>query len=299
MIFSYFSHISHFSKIAAFSLGVLSASSLFAFSWPRSTSGGEVFAKSFGQNRAGTVSNGVVFQDESEVHTIDNGKIVAIISEHDDDMAWFESTLGTAIIVAHENQLCSVYANLDSAEIPEDVFTVDELDAGTSLGKTGKSNWHEEEAGLEFQIIDTKNQVLLNPRLILPRTRTEADKIAISNVTAVSAKGENYTFLIRRSLPSGTYKIYYDAQSEITPYKTTITINGVATETISYDTLQQYKGRLCASKKKFYPSEVLFPDSNRQLIGEVSLTRGKINLAIIVTDIFENEKATSFALDIN
>ena len=287
-------------KLSIFIFSLLAASPLFSFSWPRSMNGGEnIFTKSFGQHRAGTISSSVVFAEESEVHTIDNGKIVAIISEHDDDMTWFESTLGTAIIIAHENQICSVYANLDREELPEDIFDTDVIDAGTTLGKTGKSNWHDEDSGLEFQVIDTKNQTLLNPRLLLPKTRSDADKITISNVTAVSSKGENYNFLVRRSLPSGTYKIYYDTQNDITPYKTTITINGVATETISYDTLQQYKGRLCVSKKKFYPSEILYPEGTRQLIGEVALTRGKINLAIIVTDIFENEKATSYALDIN
>ena len=289
------------SKLAlSISFAAVAVSPIFSFSWPRSTSGGEgIFSASFGQERGGSICNGIVFENESEVHTIDNGKLIAIISEHDDDMTWFESTLGTAIIVAHENQICSVYGNLDGDQIPAEIFDTEEIDAGTSIGNTGNSNWHNEEAGLEFQVIDTQNQMMLNPRMLLPRTRAEADKIAITGVTAVSAKGESYNFLIRRSLPSGTYRIYCDAQEGIPLYKTTITINGVATETVSYDTLQQYKNRLCASKKKFYPAEVLFPDNNRQLIGEVSLTRGKINLAIIITDIFENEKATSYALDIN
>ena len=283
-------------KSIALLLSALTSTCIFAISWPQTPT---TFAASFGQLRGGTICNSLIFEDSSEVTTVDNGKVVAIISEHDDDMVWFESTLGNAVIVAHENQVCSVYANLDANEIPAEIWSADDIDSGTTIGKSGNSNWHDKENALEFQMIDTKNQAMLNPRILLSKQKSEADKIAITGVTALSSKGESYNFLVRRSLPAGTYKIYRDSQSDVSQYKTTVTVNVVAVETISYDTLQQYKGRLCVSKKKFYPSEVIYPDDSRQLLAEVQLTRGKINLAIIITDVFGNEKATSFALDIN
>ena len=207
-------------KSAFFVLSALFCAKMFAISWPQNPTG---FASSFAQLRGGTIGNSLVFEDSAEVHSADNGKVIAIISEHDDDTVWFESTLGNAVIVAHENQVCTVYANLDSKSIPEEISTADGIDSGTALGTAGDSAWHDTESGLEFQVLDIKNQTMLNPRLLLARPRAEPDKIAISNVTAVSTKGESFNFLVRRSLPAGTYRIYRDSQSDVAQYKTTIT----------------------------------------------------------------------------
>ncbi len=283
-----------------FCLIVISSSSLFAFEWPQQVSNEEAFESSFGQLRGGTMSPSIVFSKQENATAIGSGKIIAVITEHDDDMGWFESPLGNTVIVAHENQIDSIYSNLIDEDGLNDLEQTEDIDAGSIIGTAGSSGWKANEtSGLEFQIIDVKNQKVINPRIIMPKLPYEQNKAMLSGIQAVSSKGEVYNFLIRRTLPAGTYKIYKDRQVESIPYKSTVTLNGIATETITFDTLQQFRGRVCASKNSFYTVENIYPDDKKQYLAEVTLTNGKTNLAIILTDLFENEISVSYALDIN
>lgn len=135
------------------SLSILSLciSSLSAFDWPQNEILSDSFFSYFGQLRGGTIGTSLVFSESREVKAADDGKVLAVISEHDEDEL-FESTLGNAAILAHKDDLITVYANLDSQAL-DTLYKMNDVKSGTVFGGIGSSGWQEGEGCLEFQVL--------------------------------------------------------------------------------------------------------------------------------------------------
>ena len=88
--------------------------SLLAFDWPQDDITADSFNSFFGQNRGGEISSSVVFSTPSIVKAADDGELLVIISEQDDDTDFFPSTLGNALVLSHKDNILSVYGNLES-----------------------------------------------------------------------------------------------------------------------------------------------------------------------------------------
>ncbi|MBQ0052102.1 MAG: peptidoglycan DD-metalloendopeptidase family protein [Treponema sp.] len=269
--------------------------SLWAFDWPQTEIMADSFFSYFGQYRGGTISTSLVFTDSDEIKAAESGRILALISEHGEDEL-FESTLGNAAIIIHKDNLATVYANLDS-EKHQELFSQTELEKGAALGNTSNSGWQKGEACLEFQVLDTKNQNYINPRILMPRVGKELE-LSIKNVSAVNKKGTEYDLSTQKNLNSGTYLLYKDQENIAVPYKTTVFVNGAAAESIAFDTLTAKDGRICATGKKAYSASVVYPNSKRQFLGEVTLPKGKNTVSIVVADILGKEKQLTYTLEV-
>ena len=274
---------------------LLTFAAIFSFDWPQNEILSDSFYSYFAQLRGGTVSTSLVFSESKEVKAAEDGRILAVISEHGEDEI-FESTLGSAAILSHENSLITVYANLDSESLPS-LYDMTEITAGTSLGKTGSSGWQQGEACLEFQVLDTKNETYINPRILMPRIGKELP-LTIKNVVAVSKKGTSYDLGTVKLMPSGVYQLYRERQEIAMPYKTTVYINGAIAESLSYDTLSEKNGKISIMGKKNYDVSVVYPDSEKQFLGEVTLTSGKNSIMVIATDILGKEKQIVYTVDV-
>ena len=86
----------------------------FSFGWPQDNVTQDSFTSYFGQKRGSIISTSVVFSEPEEVKASETGYVLAILTENNDDSDFFPSTLGTAVILSHEDNLVSVYGNLDS-----------------------------------------------------------------------------------------------------------------------------------------------------------------------------------------
>ena len=273
----------------------ISAISLFAFDWPQNEILSDSFYSYFAQLRGGTIGTSLVFSESKEVKAADDGRVLAVISEHDEDEL-FESTLGNAVILSHKEDLLTVYANLDAANLPA-LFELREASKGTSFGTTGTSSWQEGEGCLEFQVLDTKNKTYVNPRILMPRVGKEL-QLTIKNVTAVSKKGTVYDLGTVKSMPSGVYQLYREKQDIAMPYKTTVYVNGAVAEVLTYDTLSEKSGKIVVNGKKNYPVETIYPDNERQFLGEVTISKGKTQIMVIVSDILGKDRQIVYTADI-
>jgi len=282
-------------KIIAAFAALLTFSLLFAFDWPQNEILSDSFYSYFGQYRGGTIGNSLVFSESKEVKAADDGHVLAVISEHDEDEL-FESTLGNALILEHKDDLITVYANLD-AENLNTLFNMRSVTTGTSFGETGTSSWQEGEGCLEFQVLDTKNKTYVNPRILMPRIGKELP-LSIKNVTAVNRKGNIYDLGIQKSLSSGVYMLYRERQEIAMPYKSTVYINGAVAESLTYDTLAEKNGKISVSGKKNYPVNVIYPDQERQFLGEVTLAKGKTQIMIVLADILGKESQIVYTVDV-
>ena len=284
-------------KLIFTSLSILTAltcSAIFAFDWPQNEIMSDSFYSYFAQLRGGTISTSLVFSESQEVKAADDGRILAIISEHDED-EMFESTLGNAAILSHKDGLITVYANLDSENLPS-LYQMSEVKTGTSFGETGASSWQKGEGCLEFQVLDIKNRNYVNPRILMPRVGKELP-LTIKNVVAVSKKGVSYDLGTVKTMPSGIYQLYRERQDIAMPYKTTVYINGAVADAITYDTLSEKNGRISVSGKKNYDVSVMYPDDSKAFLGEVTLPKGKNSINVIAVDILGKEIQITYTVE--
>ncbi|MBQ9238665.1 MAG: M23 family metallopeptidase [Treponema sp.] len=285
-------------KLTTVAVGILFITSLSAFNWPHP---GDVtsnsFSTYFGQFRGETVSTSLIFETPAEIVAADDGAVLIVLNEHDDDCAFFPSALGTAIIVAHNDALLTVYGNIDSESVSESIQTAEHITAGTVLGHSGNSAWQQRRNSLEFQIIDGKMSTAINPRIIMPRIDAELP-LTIGSLTLEAHDGTQYAVSNGRRIPKGLYRVYKERQQRAVPYRTRIDVNGVLLDEISYDVLSQNGAELVAQGRHPYPLAALYPDDARQLLGEASFTSGRTVLTVTLTDILGHERSASWTFTV-
>ncbi len=285
-------------KIPIFCIALLSNICIFAFDWPQSEIvQSDKFYSYFGQLRGGTISNSLIFSDPSEIKAADTGKVAIVITDFQDDTNFFPSTLGNSIILTHKDNLLTVYGNIDFDTITDTAKESHELESGTILGSSGNTAWQQGHSSLEFQVIDTKNNTSINPRILMPRVGQELP-LYYGEVILRNKNGKQFKVAIQNVVPSGIYRIYRKRQQIATPYRTRVAINGTVVDQISYDILMQSDLQLCAMGKKNYPKTVLYPDEELQLIGEASLTPGKNSIQLTLADILGKESLAVYILNV-
>lgn len=276
---------------------ILTASSLFAFEWPQENVSSESFSSYYGQTRGKTINSSLIFKDSSEIKAAEDGAVAIILSDHDDDFGWFESTLGNTVIIQHKDTLSTVYSNLDEDSIPDSVSKNSEIKQGQNIGASGNSAWQEGQNCLELKVFDSKRGASINPRILMPRIGKEL-KLSVGTVVLIDSNDVEHNLLLERKLPSGKYRIYKTRQPVTVPYKTVTAINGASVETINFDILKEKNGKLCAIGNRMYSFEEVYPDDKKHLVSEIQLNKGHATLSITVVNILGAAETISYGLDI-
>ncbi|WP_147615896.1 hypothetical protein [Treponema pectinovorum] len=283
-------------KILSFAFIILSSISTFAFDWPQNEIMSDSFFTYFAQLRGSLLSSSLIFSGSTQIKTVEKGYVTMVLSEHDEEPFLFESTLGNAVLQMHDDKLLTVYANLDS-QGQNERYLLDKVEKAVDLGECGISGWQEKNALLEFQVIDLVSKTILNPRILMPRFGNELP-LNLSNICAINKKGAEIDFSSQKKIASGTYLLYADRQERAMPYKTTVLVNGALADTITYDTIVQIEGKLCTKGKKNYPTALIYPDSKKQLLAEISIPKGKTKITLIIADILGKEKTQTYNLEV-
>ncbi|AEE17088.1 M23 family metallopeptidase [Treponema brennaborense] len=273
---------------------LLSIHAAAAFDWPQTPVYADSFYSLFGQLRGTVFGTSLIFTEPEEITAAGDGIVLVEIGGESGEMGWFDSPLGNTVIVAHNDKLLSVYANLETVALDDQA---EQVSIGTPLGKSGSSGWQQGKSSLEFQIVDTKNKTVINPRMLMPHMEAE-QPLRLAGITAVSKQGEVFDLRVRRTLPSGVYLLYRERPNTVMPYKTIVSVNGAAVETITFDMLNRNGNRIGVMGKKNYPVEAVYPDNTRQLLAEVTFSRGKNTLTVTAADINGTEYPLTYILDI-
>lgn len=285
-------------KFLVSALVILTAASLFAFEWPFSEVTKDSFKSYFGQHRGKKISTSLVFNEPDQVTNSEDGRILVIIADSNDDSDFFPSTLGTAVIISHEDNLLSVYGNLDEESITINNINETFIEKGTILGITGNSGYQSEQSSLEFQIIDTKNSTAINPKVLMSRMEAE-NKYVLSDISIMNRNGEIFSLNNNKTFPAGLYKVYQKRNTVVMPSKTSVLFNGVVVDELTYNTIAQENGKICINgTKKKYTSDDVYPRTDIFLLGETMLTPGKITLGLIVTDAMGQTSTLNYNLSI-
>ena len=144
-------------KTLTFATLLFTCLTAFCFDWPQVDVTKDSFNSYFGQNRGGILSTSIIFSEPEEVKAAEDGYITAILTENTDNSDFFPSTLGTAVILAHNDDLISVYGNLDAETLTLKNENEHTIDGGAIIASSGNSGYQQNHGNLEFQIIDAKN----------------------------------------------------------------------------------------------------------------------------------------------
>lgn len=284
-------------KIIVFLTSFLLASFLWGFEWPQPNAvESDKLYSYFGQLRGGTISSSLIFSEPSQINSSDKGKVSIVLTDYKDDTEFFPSTLGNCVILSHDDGFLTVYANIDSVSFSKELKESKEIESGTPLGFSGNSAWQQGHSSLEFQVIDSKKNAAINPRLLMPRIGKELP-LYYGEVFLQNKDGRQFKIPLQTSISSGNYKIYRTRQNIAVPYKTRVSINGTIVDQISYDMLMQSELSLCAIGQKNYRKNILYPNNTMHLIGELSLPPGKNTLQLSMSDILGKEVNISFPVN--
>lgn len=271
--------------------------SLFSFDWPQEEVTKESYNTYFGQNIANSLSTSLIFSEPTNIKCAEDGRILAIITDETDDSLFFPSTLGTAVLISHNDNLVSVYANIDKETLtlsnPNDVF----VDEGAIIGQSGTSGYKTNKGNLEFQIFDTQNKSAINPKVLMPRSETEVP-LHINGIQLQNKNGTFFDINTNKTFSSGLYRIYTKRDKIYAPYRTRVTLNGVVLDEISYDTISQENNKLYVNGKKKYTSADVYPTEDLLLLGEAMFTPGKATLILSVIDYLGEIKKMSYNITI-
>ena len=286
---------------------LFSSAFLMAFEWPVDMTSTETTIKTnFAENRGSSFANGFVFSTSEEIKSSEDGIVLVHLNPENSYYENFSSTLENAVILAHHDKMLSVYSGFE--QVNQDIFS-DEISAGTVLGSVNKKSDTEitEESttakkiplpkkDFEFQIIDTKNTVVINPFLLLSKLE-KTSPVFPGKIFVVNKKGTEINLEERKSFASGIYSIYRENTTSRMPLKTSVFVNGEETSTINYDTLLYKNSRISVSGKDFFPTEKIYPNSKRQFLGEIEVSRGKNLITVVVTDSLGIERRISHTVD--
>lgn len=288
---------------------LFSSTFLMAFEWPVDMTSTETTIKTnFAENRGSSFANGFVFSTSEEIKSSEDGIVLVHLNPENSYYENFSSTLDNALILAHQDKMISVYSGFE--QVNQDIFS-DEISAGTVLGSVNKksdtdisvenTNPNAKKIPLpkkdfEFQIIDTKNTVVINPFLLLARLE-KTSPVFPGKIFVVNKKGSEINLEERKSFASGIYSIYRENTSSRMPLKTSVFVNGEETSTINYDTLLYKNSRISVSGKDFFPTEKIYPNSKRQFLGDIEVSRGKNLITVVVTDSLGIERRISHTVD--
>lgn len=275
------------------SIILITSLTAFCFDWPQNEVSKKSFNSYFGQNRGGILSTSVIFSEPEEVMAAEDGYITAILTDDSDDTDFFPSTLGTAVILAHNDDLISVYGNLDAETLTLKNNNEHKIDAGAIIASSGNSGFQDNHGNLEFMIIDVKNKSAINPIVLMPRAEEEIP-LSLSGIMIVSKNNDYYDINTYKTYTSGLYKVYFKRNPVAAPYKTSVSINGIVVDQLSYDMITQENNKLCIIGKKKYTDADIFPNEDLQLLGEAMFTPGRVTLGLSISDMLGNVKQLNY-----
>ncbi len=279
------------SVIAFVSLLIFCVAGLIAFEWPQAAQPVESL---FSKTRKGHFNNSIIFSNSSEVSVAEPGKYIMMLENDISDMGWFESPLGNSVIVAHKNNMTSIYSNLINVKVEP---SKSNLVVGDVIGISGQSAWMEGNEGLSFQVIDTKMRTIINP-VVLMNKPPQVGNAFVANVVAVNRNGVEFPMYNGALLSAGSYTLYMDIPVASMVHVSQVILNGEVKETINYDTLKQTGGTLVVFGNNEYSYDDIYPDENKMRLAGLLLSRGVNTIEIALSNVGDVQSSARFRITV-
>ncbi|MDR2095872.1 MAG: M23 family metallopeptidase [Treponema sp.] len=254
----------------------------------------------FGWNDGGQALLGTSFETEGPVLAAEKGEIF-FTDTNRKKASRLPSPLGVWTAVDHGDGLVSIYSRLDGAKPIREAGSVEK---GSYLAEAGTTGWSAQK-GFYFSLFDRKERRWVNPAMIvnrLPDTsppfirsvglrNQEGRLIELDSTQARTVSQGRYTVLadvVDTLMPAGKYPL--------APYLIGCLVNGSEIGLLNFETYSARDGVLMVYRNGLVPVKQVYAPYPRFEIGNVSLTRGQVNLQISAQDINENRREEQFRL---
>ncbi len=252
----------------------------------------------FSENRGGSFNSGVVYSKEGNVSVAEDGKCVMTIVQYD-DMGWFVSPLGNSAIVVHDNNMMSVYSNLDKNFL---IDTQKEVVLGEIIAKSGKSSWISGEKdddflGSGFSVLDIERATIINPVVLMKEDKT-GSYISIRGLKAVDRRGKKVDLYNGALIDAGQYTLYMEKPKNSMIHQSQVSLNGEIKEKTSYDSIHQEGNALTVAGNGNYTFLEIYPDDTYMRLADVLLQRGTSTIEILLSNNGGSKTSNRYRLNV-
>ncbi len=286
-----------FLAVLSFSVFVLNA-----LEWPMNDFR---FSMLFGDaySEGGNFQVGLIFTGDDSVKATEYGKKLIAITENK-ALREFPSTLGNALVIAHDKGLQTVYGNLKA--IPTITDENSRIETFSIVGTVGNTAWGKE-GELTFQVIDTQEKSFINPtRHLLPLLPFN-DQLAptiTGTVLVDDATKQTYRLDSIKNIRQGEYSLYsflkdrmVETSENFIPFDVSVLVNGKTALDVQFYVLEGNKGELYLKKTKI-SAENLYNNEGKVYLGRLILKRGHTEIVISATDISQNTTRITYPLQV-
>ncbi|MGP1414832.1 MAG: peptidoglycan DD-metalloendopeptidase family protein [Treponema sp.] len=263
------------------------------------------FAMLFGDaySKGGNFQVGLIFIGDESVKATEYGKKLIAIVENK-TLREFPSTLGNALVVAHDKGLQTIYGNLKA--VPAIIDENSRIETFSIIGMVGNSGWGAD-GELTFQVIDTQEKSFINPtRHLLPLLPFNDQVLpTISGTVLVDEKTkQTYRLDVARSVKQGEYDLYsfvkdsmIDSSETFIPFDVSVSVNGKTALDVQFYVLEGNRGELYLKKTKI-SAEKLYNNEGKVYLGKLLLKRGRTEIVISATDVSQNTTRITYPLQV-
>lgn len=263
------------------------------------------FAMLFGDaySRGGNFQVGLIFRGDESVKAAEYGKKLIAIAENK-NLREFPSTLGNALVIAHDKGLQTIYGGLKA--VPAIIDENSKIETFSIVGTVGKSAWGNE-GDLTFQVIDTQEKSFINPtRHLLPLLPFNDTLFPIISGTVLVDVRNRQTYRLDsvKNVKQGEYDLYgfirdsmIDMAENFVPFDVSVIVNGKTALDVQFYVLEGNRGKLYLKKAKII-SEKLYNKEGKIYLGKLILKRGRTEVVISATDISQNTTRVTYPLQI-
>ncbi|MGP1437860.1 MAG: peptidoglycan DD-metalloendopeptidase family protein [Treponema sp.] len=280
----------------------LTVFALYALEWPMNNF---KFGMLFGDpySKGGNFQVGLIFIGDESVKVAEYGKKLIAISENK-TLREFPSTLGNAVVVAHDKGLQTIYGGLKA--VPTIIDENSRIETFSIVGTVGNSSWGNE-GYLTFQVIDTQEKSFINPtRHLLPLLPFNDQLFpTITGTVLIDDKTkQTYKLDAVKNIKQGEYDLYsfikdsmIDLSENFIPFDVSILVNGKTALDVQFYVLEGNKGKLYLKKTKII-AEKLYGNEGKIYLGKLILKRGRTEIVISATDISQNTTRMTYVLQV-
>jgi hypothetical protein len=274
----------------------MSAFPLNAMDWPAL---GARLIRNFGWNDRGRPVLGAVFEDTDRILAAESGELIFYRSA-DNTASRLPSPLGAWCAIDHGDGLISIYSRFKTETESPPL----KAERGAPIAASGVSGWTLN-SGFYFMIYDRHERRWVNPAMIitaLPDTRPP-------HITAVELRNANGAAVgdaNLRALTQGMYTILVTAADTmqspldppLSPHRIICSVNGTQAGVVDFETISARGGQLMVNRGGLVPARQIYSVFPALEAGQTLLSRGRVNLEVIVQDIAGNSRSTQLRLQV-
>jgi murein DD-endopeptidase MepM/ murein hydrolase activator NlpD len=269
-----------------------------ALNWPSENA---VLARNFGSNDRGLPVLGMIFSEGTDVLAAEKGELL-FSRKKNDNASRLPSPLGAWTAVDHGDGLISIYSRYAEPVIP---VTETQIEKQQIIASSGVSGWSTQN-GFYFMLFDRRERRWINPSMII----TPVQETRPPQILSVDLRNAQGIMMQSRNLTQGRYKVIVNAVGglplaqnaayrQYAPQKIVCLINGTEVSSLNFEAVSARDGVLMVYRNGLVPAKQIYSGFPSFEAAEIFLTRGQVNMEIIVQDISGASRSVVNRLIIN